>query len=102
MKEFEIEKNELVGVKFLWKLGKIDVDRVTFVKYGIKRMMSIMDDNKETIVLDEIAGDETHKCTSDVILQLGGKVGDVIKGFKLEKKGKAGVKVVKIINLESV
>lgn len=99
MKDFEIEKSKLVGVKFLWKIGKIDVDKVTFVKYGISRMMSIMNKNNETIVLGEILGEETYKCVPDVILQLGGRVCDVIKEFELEKRGKIDVKVVKIIEI---
>lgn len=98
VKQIEINKNN-VNFDVLWKIKEINVDTITFVKYKIKRMMSIIDDNNETIVLDEVIGEETHKCVPDIILENGGKVGEVIKGFKLEKKGKA-VKVTNIIKLE--
>lgn len=99
MKDFEIEKSKLVGVKFLWRIGKLYLSEVTFQKYGISRMISIMNENNETVVLSEMVGEETHKCVPDVILQLGGRVGDVIKEFKLEKRGKIDAKVVKIIEI---
>lgn len=59
----------------------------------------MLNENKETIVLDQIIGEETHKCFPEVILVLGGRVGDIIKEFKLEKKGKSEVKVSKILEL---
>lgn len=98
MRKLEIEKNK-IDFKSLWKIGKIDVDKVTFVKYEIERTDSIEYENKETIVLAGLIGEETHKCSIGVIMTLGRRVGDVIKGFVLEKKGKS-IKVEKIIEIE--
>ncbi len=97
MKEIEIEKSK-IDFKQLWKIGKIDVDRVTFVKYGIERTMSMNDENKETVVLREVIGEETYKCTPSIIEELSGRVGEIIKGFVVERKGRI-VRVSKIVNL---
>lgn len=99
MKQIEIEKGK-VDFGFLWKIGKIDIDRVTFVKYGIERTMS-MNEGKENVVLKEAMGDETYKCYPSVIEGLSGKVGEVIKGFVVERKGR-NVRVSKIMNLDVV
>lgn len=94
---FEIEKSK-IDFKFLWKIGNIRLNEVTFVKYGIERTMSILSDNKETIALRESIGDEIHKCTPSIIEELSGRVGEVIKGFAVERKGRI-VRVNKIVNL---
>lgn len=99
MKDFEIEKSKLVGVKYLWKIGKVDVDKVTFAKYGISRMMSMMNENNETIVLGEMVGEEIYRCYPSVIQKLSGRTGEIIKGFTVERKGKV-VRVDNIIDLE--
>lgn len=97
-KKIEIDKNN-IDFTVLWKIGKIDTDKVTFVKYNIERNQSLLGNNKETIVLSEIIGEETHKCQLSAIEEVSGRVGDIIKSFKMEKKGKA-IKVSKIIELD--
>lgn len=84
----------------LWKIGKIDVDKVTFIKYNIDINQSILGEDKETVVLSEVIGEETHKCQPAIIQQLSGRVGNVIKDFKTEKKSKV-VKVSEIIEVEN-
>lgn len=98
MKHFEIEKGK-IDFESIWKIGKIDVDKVTFIKHRIERTMS-MNDDKEIVTLEEIVGEETYKCIPDVILKLGGRVGDVIKKFEIERKGKTDVKVIRISEIE--
>lgn len=100
MKKFDIEKDK-IDFKNLWKIGKIDVDKVTFVKYGIERTNSIEDENKDTVALGGVIGEETHKCSPGVIMTLGRRVGDIIKDFVVEKKSKS-VKVEKIIEIEEI
>lgn len=97
-KSFEINSSK-IDFTVLWKIGKIDVDKVTFIKYTIERNQSLMGSGNETIVLSEVIGEETHKCQPSIIQQLRGRVGDIVKGFKMEKKGKA-IKVSKIIELD--
>lgn len=97
-KSFEIDKNK-IDFTVLWKIGKLDVDKVTFIKYDIERNQSLMGSGSETIVLSEVIGEETHKCQLSVIEEVSGRVGDIIKGFKMEKKGKI-IKVSKIIELD--
>lgn len=100
MKKLDIEKDK-IDFKSLWKIGKIDVDKVTFVKYGIERTNSIEDENKDTVALSGVIGEETHKCSPGVIMTLGRRVGDIIKDFVIEKKSKS-VKVEKIIEIEEI
>lgn len=88
-----------VDFKVLWKIKEINLDTITFVKYDIGRGMSL-EEGKESILLEDVIGTETHKCQSNVILQIGGEVGKIIKGFKLEKTGKTTIKVTNIIKLE--
>jgi hypothetical protein len=95
MTELIIEKGKLEGVKYLWKIKAIEVDIVTLVKYKIQRNMSMLDENKEVIILDEMIGEEKHKCYPHIILQIGGKVGEVLKSFEIEQKGKS-IKVSKV------
>lgn len=97
-RKIEIEKDK-IDFTVLWKIGKIDVDKVTFIKYDIERNQSLMGSGNETIVLGEVIGEETHKCQPSIIQQLRGRVGDIIKDFKTEKKSKV-VKVSKIVEIE--
>lgn len=96
--EFEIDKDR-INFRCVWRIGKIDIDKVTFIKYGIERMKSMSNGNKEIVVLKEVMGDETHKCNTSVIEELSGKVGEVIKEFVVERKGK-NIKISKIVWLE--
>lgn len=98
-KKFEIDKNK-IDFDVLWKIGKIDVDKVTFIKYNIDKNQSVLGNDKETIVLSGVIGEETHRCQPSIIQELHGRVGDVIKSFKIEKKGRL-VKVNKIIEIEN-
>jgi hypothetical protein len=97
-KGFELKSSE-IDFSYVWKIGKIDVDRVTFVKYNIDKNQSVLGNNKETVVLKEVIGEETHKCQPAIIEALSGRVGDVVKGFKTEKKSRV-VKVSKVIELD--
>ena len=97
-KAIEIKKGK-INFKTLWKIGKIDVDRVTFIKYSIERNQSLLSDDNETIVLGEIIGEETHRCYPSIIQQVSGRTGEIIVGFDVERKGKL-VRVNKIKETE--
>lgn len=92
----EINKSE-IDFNHLWKISNIDLDKIKFVKYNIKQNVSISDD-KVTILFEDIIGEETHKAVPSVILNLTGRVGDIIKGFKTQQKSQA-VKIYQIIEL---
>lgn len=95
-KSFEIEKNK-IDFDHIWKIKEIDVNIVTFEKYAIHPEMSISDpDNKSNISLKELIGQETHKVTSDIQLELSGKVGEIIKDFESVKHNNR-VRIKKII-----
>ncbi len=94
-KSFEIEKNK-INFDHIWKIKEIDVNTVTFAKYEIHPEMSIEDPTKAIIVLKELIGQETHKVTPDIQLELSGKVGETIKGFESSKHNN-GVRIKKII-----
>ena len=97
-RKIEIDKNK-IDFDVLWKIGKIDVDKITFIKYNIDKNQSVLGNNKETIVLNGVIGEETHKCQLSIIQELRGRVGDIIKDFKTEKKSRT-VKVSKIIEID--
>lgn len=80
----EIEKSK-IDFKFLWKIKEIDVNLVKFEKYAIHPEKSINDQSKVIVALKELIGTETHKVTSDVQLELSGKVGEIIKSFEVGK-----------------
>lgn len=92
-------KKEDINFQFLWKIKEINVDTITFSKYDINREMSLNNEDMENIVLRDVVGTETHKCTPNVILEMGGKVGEIIKGFTLDKINRT-VRVINIILME--
>lgn len=98
-KKIEIDKNK-IDFDVLWKIGKIDVDKITFIKYNIDKNQSVLGNDKETIILSGVIGEEIHKCHPHIIQELRGRVGDVIKDFKTEKKGRL-VKVSQIVEIEN-
>ena len=94
-------KKENIDFKYLWKIIKLDIDKVTFRKYAIRRLMSNRE-GYEVVELTEDIGEEIHSCKPEIILQLAGKVGIGIKGFICELVGekKDKVKIGNIIYLE--
>lgn len=96
IKNLEIEKSK-IDFTHLFKIKEINIDIITLVKYDISMNMSIGDNTKSNISLKEIIGTETHRATSDVIVELAGKTGEIIKNFIVEKTGKKNVKITKII-----
>lgn len=95
IKSFEISKNR-IDFDSIWKIKEINVNIVTFAKYEIHPEMSIGDPTKSIIALKELIGQETHKVTPDVQLELSGKVGEIIKSFESSKHNN-GVRIKKII-----
>lgn len=98
MKSIEIKKSK-IDFTFLFKIKEVNLDIVTLIKYNISKDMSIGDNTKSSVSLKEIIGTETHKATSDVIVELAGKTGEVIKSFTLEQLGKKFIKTVKITKI---
>lgn len=94
VKNIEVDNNQL-PLEYLYKVMKIDMDKVTFKKYETKRpVSSLVDEKKSIIELDKEIGEEIHICTIDVIYELASNVGMIIKGFKVSIKGKTRRKVI--------
>jgi len=94
-KIIEIEKSES-NFNHLLKLKEINIDIITLTKHNISKEMAIGNTDKLNITLKDIIGIETYKATPDVIMELAGKTGEVLIGFRLEKIGKTGVRITKI------
>lgn len=45
-KKIEIDKNK-IDFDVLWKIGKIDVDKITFIKYNIDKNQSVLGNDKK-------------------------------------------------------
>ncbi len=92
----EIEKNK-IDFNFLFKIAEINIETIKFIKYEISRNMSLINtETHSTISIKEQIGIETHRATTDIIKEVAGKTGELIKGFEVEKIGKFSVKVSKI------
>lgn len=92
----EIEKDK-VDFNFLFKIAEINIETVKFIKYEISRNMSLINTETHTnISTKEQIGIETHRATVDVIKEIAGRTGELIKGFEVEKIGKFSIKVSKI------
>lgn len=85
-------KKEDIDFTYLFKIMKIDEYKVTFKKYGARRVMSDRE-GYELIELTEDMGEEIYTCSPEVILKLVGRVGSVIKRFRCEMVGEKGNKV---------
>jgi len=98
----EMESSK-IDFKELYKVTKIDLDIVTFKKYEIRRNAGIVAKFEHEIVdLGKEIGEETHVCKLEIVAELAGKVGLIIKGFNVEVTGKKKkkVSVSKIIYLD--
>ncbi|MDD3474402.1 MAG: hypothetical protein PHP08_00680 [Candidatus Dojkabacteria bacterium] len=101
-KGIEIENNK-IDFKYLYRITDIEIDKVTFIKYEINPpTTSISNSSKSVITLGNIEGREIYICKPDVIYEIAGKVGSVIKGFEVDILGKSRKKVLvsKIIWME--
>ncbi|MBU0777716.1 hypothetical protein KKF82_05620 [Patescibacteria group bacterium] len=88
-------KIEDIDFNCLYKIVKINVKKVTFKKYDIKRLQSLEENNDvDTIILGSIIGEETYEVTSNVSEQLVGRTGEVIKKFGAKIEGKKRKKLV--------
>lgn len=98
IKEIRI-KSEKIDFNNLYKIIKINIDKVTFRKCSIKRLMS---ENKgeEIIEIGKDIGDETYYVSGEVSKKLVGRVGDIIKEFKTELQGKKKKKLVVVDVIE--
>lgn len=100
----KIKSNE-INFKHLYKVTKICIDVVTFKKYEIDRTQSLkIDDDRETVTLDREVGEEIYNVKPEVISELAGKTGLIIKSFEVIITGKKKKKVLvnKINYLEGV
>lgn len=90
----ELETSK-IDFKHLFKIVSIDIDKVKFKKYEISRNSSIMSNSGfELVELGKEIGEETHICKPDVIYEIAGKVGSIIKGFEVQLTGKSRKKVL--------
>lgn len=84
--EMELKKED-IDFTHVFKVVKINEDKVTFKKYVVRRLMS-MNEGFEIVSLTDEIGEETHPCKPDVLMKLAGKVGIIVKEFKCELIGK--------------
>lgn len=88
-------KTEDIDFKHLFKVTKIDLNIVTFKKYDVERNSTLVaKEGYETVKLGKEIGEEIHICKPDIIGEIAGKTGLVIKGFKVKVTGKKVKKVV--------
>lgn len=96
-------KFEATKINFteLYKIVKIELDIVTFKKYTINRNPTL-ETGYESVELGKEIGEEIHKCKPEVILEIAGRVGMIIKGFGVVMTGRKVKKIVvdKIFKLE--
>lgn len=97
----EIESSK-INFNELYRITKIDIDTVTFKKYGIDKNPTFSRIGYESVSLGKELGEEIHKCKPEIILELAGHVGIIIKGFEVSFVGKLKKKIIvnKIIKLE--
>lgn len=95
----EFDESE-IDFKHLFRIIRINLNKVTFRKYVIGTFNSI-DNDKITVSLKDDIGEEVYEVTPEVNLLLAGHVGDIIKGFKgvLEGKKKKKFVINKIIEI---
>lgn len=97
--EFEMEISK-IDFNYLYKIVKINVDKVTFRKYSINRLSlpitlsNMMSEKKELVVLNKEIGDETYVVKPEVSILIAGKVGKIIKKFNVELSGKKRKKMI--------
>ena len=98
----EIESDK-INFNELYRITKIELDTVTFKKYMINRNPTLgYYIGSESVELGKEIGEEIHKCKPELIAELAGNVGMIIKGFEVTLNGKSKKKVVvsKIIKLD--
>jgi len=97
----EIETSK-INFDSLYKVVKIEFEIVTFKRYNVSTNPTLMKPGYSFIEFGKEIGEETLKCKPDVIAELAGKVGMIIKGFEIVVAGKKVKKVLvsKIIKLD--
>lgn len=96
-------KTENVDFKHLFKLTRIELDVVTFKKFTVKRSSGLSSSpGTEIIELGEEIGTETHKVTPELLAELVGNTGMVVKALVVKTTGKKIKKVFvsKVIKID--
>ena len=90
----EIEK-EKIDFKYLFKVVKIELDIVTFKKYKITKNSSLVSKpGIEVVDIGEEVGTETHKVTPELLEELIGNTGMIVKSLVAKAVGKKNKKVL--------
>ncbi len=96
-------KTENINFKQLFKLTKIELDVATFKKFNIRRTSTIMaKPGFEIVELAEEVGTEIHKVTPELLEELVGNTGMIVKSLIVKTTGKRTKKVFvsKVIKIE--
>lgn len=91
----EIDVNKIGNLKFIFKITKIDIEKVTFKRYEVKTpKTSLLDSTKSTIEIGELIGEETYYATPELIEKIAGNSGMIFLKFTVELKGIKKKKVI--------
>lgn len=91
----EININEIRDLKFIFKITKIDIEKISFKRYEVKTpKMSLLDSTKSTIEIGELIGEETYYATPELIVEIAGNSGMMFPKFTVELKGTKKKKVI--------
>lgn len=92
--DLEFSKFGRRNFEYLFKIGRVNLNKVTFKKYSVETFENLDNDNMITIKLKDDIGEEVYEVTPEVNLLLAGHVGSIIKGFKGVLEGKKKKKFI--------
>lgn len=96
-------KTENINFRHLFKIMKIELDVVTFKKFNIKRNSGLTSiSGFEIVELGEEVGTEIHRVTPELLEELIGNTGMIVKTLVAKTMGKKVKKVFvsKVIKIE--
>lgn len=97
-------RTEDITFKSLFKITKIELDVATFKKYNIIRSSPLSSEpGYEMVDLAEEVGTETHRITPELLADLIGNTGIIVKSLVTKTTGKRTKKVLvsKVIKIDN-
>lgn len=91
--ELNIVKDK-IDFKVLYRIVKLNIDKVTLKKYDVIRSLSERGDNFEIVNLGKEIGELTVNVLPEVAVEVSKMIGNVVKDFKIELAGKKKKKSV--------
>ncbi len=97
-------RSEDITFKHLFKITKIELDIVTFKKYNITKNSTLSSEpGYEVVELAEEIGTEIHRITPELLADLIGNTGIIVKSLVVRTTGKRTKKVFvsKLIKIDN-